>query len=195
MIRILLFSALFISTVISAQVNRCYTNKYVDYRNSINPSFKNNVDEAYNFMLSNLNENTERDFETIRIPVVVHVLYKTENQNLTDSLVRAQIDILNQDYARLNPDTNLTRDIFKPVASTTGIEFYLAQFDPSGAPTNGIIKKQTNVTSFFSLSNLDVMKSEANGGADAWPTDQYMNIWPSVPTVALLFLESGRITV
>ena len=177
MFRILLISTLFISTVISAQVNRCYTNKYIEFRNSLNPSFKSNVDEAYNFMLSNLNENTERDFETIRIPVVVHVLYKTENQNLTDSLVKAQIDILNQDYARLNPDTNLTREIFKPVASATGIEFYLAQFDPSGAPTNGIIKKQTDVTSFFSLTNLDVMKSDANGGADAWPTNQYLNIW------------------
>jgi hypothetical protein len=177
MCRILLLSTLFISSIISAQVNRCYTDKYIEYRNSLNPSFKNDIDSTYNFMLSNLNDNPQRDFETIRIPVVVHVLYKTENQNLTDSLVRAQIDILNQDYARLNPDTNLTREIFKPVASATGIEFYLAQFDPTGLPTNGIIKKQTDVTSFFSLTNLDVMKSEANGGADAWPTDQYLNIW------------------
>lgn len=168
---------MFISTVISAQLNRCYTDKYVEYRNSLNPTFKNNVDDAYNFMLSNLNENSERDFETIRIPVVVHVLYETESQNLTDSLVKAQIDILNQDYARLNSDSNLTREIFKPLASATGIEFYLAQFDPTGALTNGIVKKQTEVNTFFSIINLDVMKSEANGGADAWPTDKYLNIW------------------
>jgi len=175
--KILFITSMFISTVISAQLNRCYTDKYVEYRNSLNPTFKNNVDDAYNFMLSNLNENSERDFETIRIPVVVHVLYETESQNLTDSLVKAQIDILNQDYARLNSDSNLTREIFKPLASATGIEFYLAQFDPTGALTNGIVKKQTEVNTFFSIINLDVMKSEANGGADAWPTDKYLNIW------------------
>jgi hypothetical protein len=177
MFKSILFLAFIFPSLLVCQVNRCYTNNYIEYRNSIHPNYKELLNNTYKHIYTNIYNNRSRELSIIRIPVVVHVLYKTENQNLTDSLVRSQIEILNQDYARLNPDTILTRDIFEPFASATGIEFYLAQFDPSGAPTNGIIKKQTDVTSFFSLSNLDVMKSEASGGADAWPTDQYMNIW------------------
>lgn len=185
--RTLLLLVFFISNSIFAQVNRCYTKEYIEYRNSLNPSYKNNLEETYSFITANIDKNASRDFSTIRIPVVVHVLYKTENQNLTDSLLRSQINILNQDYARLNPDTNLTRDIFKPLASATGLEFYLAQFDPSGAPTTGIVRKQTNVNTFFSITNLDVMKSDANGGSDAWPTDKYLNVW--VCNLAIPFLN------
>ena len=184
--RTLLLLVFFISNSIFAQVNRCYTKEYIEYRNLLNPLFKQNLEECYNLISSSLN-NSPRDFSTIRIPVVVHVLHSAENQNLTDSLVRSQINILNEDFSRLNSDTNLTREIFKPFASATGIEFYLAQFDPSGAPTTGIVRKQTNVNTFFSITDLDVMKSDANGGSDAWPTDQYMNVW--VCNLAIPFLN------
>jgi hypothetical protein len=185
--RILLLLVLLISNAIYAQHIRCYTNEYVNYRNSINPGYKNRIDELHQFVTTNFINNVSRDFEIVRIPVVVHVLYNNESQNLSDSLVQSQINILNEDFARLNPDTNLTRDIFAPVASATGIEFYLAQFDPTGAPTNGIVRKETDVNSFFSITDLDVMKSDANGGSDAWPTNQYLNIW--VCNLAIPFLN------
>lgn len=85
----LLLLVFFISNSIFAQVNRCYTKEYIEYRNSLNSSYKQNLEECYTLISSSINTNSKRDFSTIRIPVVVHVLHSAENQNLTDSLVRS----------------------------------------------------------------------------------------------------------
>ena len=39
------------------------------------------------------------------IPVVVHVVYHTTAENISDNQIRSQIDVLNEDYNQLNPDT------------------------------------------------------------------------------------------
>src|SRR6201999_87843 len=41
----------------------------------------------------------------ITIPVVVHVVYNTSNENISDAQVQSQIDVLNADYQKLNADT------------------------------------------------------------------------------------------
>ena len=41
----------------------------------------------------------------ITIPVVVHVLYNTASQNISNAQIEAQIAVLNNDYQKLNPDT------------------------------------------------------------------------------------------
>jgi hypothetical protein len=110
-----------------------------------------------------------------RIPVVFHVIYRNDAQNVTDEKLLEQLDILNRDYGRLNEDTVNTRQEFLPVAASTGIEFYMAQWDPEGNPTNGITRTETSTNSFW-LTMTD-MKSTANGGKDAWDVNQYLNIW------------------
>ena len=115
------------------------------------------------------------DGEIYRIPVVFHVVYRNDEQNVPDEKLFEQIDILNRDYGRLNEDTVNTRQEFLPVAASTGIEFYLAQWDPEGNPTNGITRTETSTNSFW-LSMTD-MKSTADGGKDAWDVNQYLNIW------------------
>jgi hypothetical protein len=119
-----------------------------------------------------------RSSEIYRIPVVIHVIYNNETQNLTDDKILEQLDILNKDFGRLNEDTMNTRTEFLPVAASTGIEFYLAQWDPQGNPTFGITRTQTNQASFFNLQfDLNRMKSASTGGVDAWDVNQYLNIW------------------
>ena len=54
------------------------------------------------------------------------------------------------------------------------IEFKLATTDPAGNPTTGITRTATATTAF---SDDDSVKSAATGGADAWPSDKYLNIW------------------
>lgn len=66
----------------------------------------------------------------------------------------SQIDALNEDFARLNADTNNTPVAFRTAASATQFQFCLAQRDPSGMTTNGIERRQTTVTSF--TTNDDV---------------------------------------
>ena len=109
-----------------------------------------------------------------RIPVVVHVIWNTAPQNLSEAQINSQIDILNRDFRRTNPDVNSTPGAFLPLTADARIEFFLATVDPNGAPTTGINRRQTTSTSF---SDNDGIKSAATGGANAWPANRYLNIW------------------
>jgi hypothetical protein len=109
------------------------------------------------------------------IPVVVHVVWNTQAQNISDAQIRSQIDVLNQDFRRTNPDSSQVPQVWQPVAADARIEFFLATTDPNGNPTTGIIRTQTQRTSFPQQGNP--VKSAATGGADAWPADVYLNIW------------------
>jgi hypothetical protein len=40
------------------------------------------------------------------IPVVVHVVYNTNAQNISTAQVQSQIDVLNNDFQKLNADTS-----------------------------------------------------------------------------------------
>ncbi len=110
----------------------------------------------------------------IRIPVVVHVLYNTPAQNISDAQILSQIEVLNEDFRKLNADVSNTPEEFAPLASDIGIEFYLATEDPDGNPTNGITRTATDKKNF---STNDHIKRSINGGKDPWPTDRYLNLW------------------
>lgn len=123
-----------------------------------------------------------RDNEVYQVPVVFHIVYNTEAQNLADSVVHSQLEVLNEDFRRNNANASETREIFQPVAADVGIEFVLADVDPNDNPTTGIIRKYTPRTAFelniFSPDlGLDDVKSEATDGSDPWDTERYLNIW------------------
>ena len=109
------------------------------------------------------------------LQTVVHVLWNSANDNLTDSVVQANIDLVNKDLRRQNADTNLTPDYFLPVAADTEIELRLAQADPNGQPTNGVTHTYTDSTKF--RGDFGHMKYDSTGGKTAWNTENYLNIW------------------
>ncbi len=84
----------------------------------------------------------------LRIPVVVHVLYNTSSQNISDAQIISQIEVLNEDFRRQNADASNTPSAFQPVASDPEIEFFLACVDPTGNTSNGITRTYTSITSF-----------------------------------------------
>lgn len=110
----------------------------------------------------------------VTIPVVFHVVYNTAAQNISDAKCIAQLNQLNLDYARMNSDAGNTPAAFAGLAANTQIQFCLAQRDPSGNATTGIIHKSTTTTSFSSNDNV---KKSANGGDNAWDATKYLNIW------------------
>ena len=110
----------------------------------------------------------------IRIPVVVHVVHKLQVQNISDAQIQSQIDVLNEDYRRLNADASLVPPPYAPLAGDTEIEFCLASRDPNGQATNGITRTLTTANTF---SINDAVKRSSTGGKDAWPTNKYLNIW------------------
>jgi hypothetical protein len=117
----------------------------------------------------------QRTGNVITIPVVVHIVYRTTAQNISDAQVQSQIQVLNEDFRRLNADAVNTPSLFQSVAADAEIQFCLATRDPLGNPTNGITRTQTTKTSFSVYT--DDVKYSSQGGKDAWPTDQYLNIW------------------
>jgi hypothetical protein len=110
----------------------------------------------------------------ITIPVVVHIVYNTAAQNISDAQVRSQIEVLNRDYQKLNPDTTAIPEYYSSFAANCGFRFVLAGLDTNGRPTTGIVRKHTNISAF---SIQDDVKFSARGGDDAWDRDEYLNIW------------------
>jgi Pregnancy-associated plasma protein-A len=115
----------------------------------------------------------ERDLPA-EIPVVVHVLHRTDADDISDEQVASQIEVLNEDYAATNEDLKNVPPVFTNLVGVPGLRFALATTDPSGAPTNGITRRRTTVASF---GIDDKMKAEATGGIAAWDTARYLNIW------------------
>ncbi|PRT27458.1 zinc metalloprotease [Bacillus thuringiensis] len=111
----------------------------------------------------------------VKIPVVVHVVWNTEEQNISEEQVHSQIDVLNLDFRAANPDIANVPSVFKDSVSDARVEFFLATKDPNGNQTNGITRTHTTKQSFSYLD--DPVKSQSTGGVNAWPADKYLNLW------------------
>jgi len=110
-----------------------------------------------------------------RIPVVVHVVWNTNAQNISTAQIESQVDVLNQDFRATNPDVSGVPAVWQGIVGDARVEFFLATTDPDGNPTNGITRTETETTSFS--PNGNPVKSVATGGADPWPADRYLNMW------------------
>ncbi len=168
--KILLFVAL-LPTMLFAQRN-CGSMEHLNWIMLNDPA----VQEKMSLIEQQTNEFIQHadpsDRQMVTIPVVVHVLYKSATANISDAQIQSQINVMNNDFRKLNADAANTPSIF--TASDPNIQFCLASVDPSGNATTGITRTATSVTSF---STNNAMKYSAQGGKDAWPSSQYLNIW------------------
>jgi Pregnancy-associated plasma protein-A/Secretion system C-terminal sorting domain len=101
---------------------------------------------------------------SITIPVVVHVLYNTAEQNISDAQVQSQIDVLNEDFTATNSDYRNYDAGYGSVKGDMDINFCLVQ----------VIHKQTKHKSFGLNDN---MKFNKTGGSDAVDPMHVFNIW------------------
>ncbi len=113
----------------------------------------------------------------LTIPVVVHVVHNPADpaQDIGEPQIRSEIDVLNEDFRGTNPDASGVPPVWKALVADSRIEFALATVDPDGKVTNGITRTPTSATSF--TTSADDVKSTGTGGADPWPSDDYLNIW------------------
>ncbi|MCB0641844.1 MAG: T9SS type A sorting domain-containing protein [Phaeodactylibacter sp.] len=164
----LLFAALF-STNMLAQERNCGSMEYLELQKQNDPkrADKLRIIEAHTAQVI---ANQTRVDGIITIPTVVHVIYNTSSQNISSAQILSQIQVLNDDFRRMNADADGTW----PQAADSEIEFCLATVDPQGNSTNGVTRTQTSVTGF---STNDAMKFNSSGGHDAWPAGDYLNIW------------------
>lgn len=176
---VFLIICLSISAIVAAQKN-CFTDAYLQQQKVLDPALMQRISAIESFVRHHaLNSPNTASRETsatgaIKIPVVVHVIYKDASQNVSDAQIQSQIDALNRDFRRKNADTSNTPDRFKNVAADVQIEFALATSDPNGNATTGVIRKATRVTYFTSD---DKIKYNAGGGDNGWDSRYYLNIW------------------
>lgn len=98
------------------------------------------------------------------IPVVVNVLYKTAAENISDTQIQSQIDVLNKDFTATNSDFSSTPAEFATVAANVGITFELVQIN----------RKATTKTSW---GTRDAMKKTKQGGLNPTSPATNLNLW------------------
>ncbi|MCP4122772.1 MAG: T9SS type A sorting domain-containing protein [Bacteroidetes bacterium] len=175
----MLLSLLLITMVSFGQNERnCATLEHMDYLIQQDPQTIERMDQIEAFTQQVIaNGNAERAVDgVITIPVVVHVLWNVNKpqENISDAQIQSQIDVMNEDFRRLNADAANTLPDFVDVATDMEIEFCLASVDPQGNPTTGIERKSSTRGSWGTGTT---MKRTAQGGFDAWPMTSYLNMW------------------
>ncbi len=115
----------------------------------------------------------------ITLPVVFHIVWNSPTENISDQQSLSQLLALNRDFRLTNPSNGLIPPLFQPLAADMEINFCLAQRDPNGLPSSGINRVQTALP-FIGDRIINGRKAicySADGGANAWNPDQYINIW------------------
>ena len=65
--------------------------------------------------------------ELITLPVIVHVVYRTDAENVSDAQVASQIDVLNRDFRAANEDIASVPAPWKSLVGDAKIEFALSE--------------------------------------------------------------------
>jgi hypothetical protein len=134
------------------------------------PGYRERVNQYFDYIQTEIRNHASRiqSDEVLRIPVVIHIVWKNEEENLSDEIIQAQIDVLNEDFRLLNSNKDSLRERFRDRQSDAGIEFDL------------VMVKRIKTTANFNLSLtglVDNVKRPANGGSRAEDTQKFLNIW------------------
>lgn len=170
--------------------------KYLDSKKSGYLDLSNQSMQYIENLLSIQNITKTTDSINV-IPVVFHIVYNNSDENIPDSVIHNQIEVLNDCYRRTNTDTTNTRTLFQNIVSDTKIEFALAETDPFGNPTTGITRTYSDVEFFGGILpyssgqdqeitdwvndslfyNLFRITQDTSGGISPWDTENYLNVW------------------
>jgi len=100
----------------------------------------------------------------LTISVIVHVVFQTDEHNISDGQIQSQIDVLNQDFRATNPDISKLPAVWRPLATDAQLEFSL----------DNVTRTQTD-QGFFTTD--DSVKFSNSGGHDVITPDTHLNIW------------------
>ena len=99
----------------------CGTMEYHERLMQTDPVYRNNriaiENFTENYMRSYLSRGEPLRTGTLIIPVVVHVVYNTAAQNISNAQIQSQIRILNEDFRKLNADVANVPAVFQPLAA------------------------------------------------------------------------------
>ncbi len=169
-----------LSLSVSAQSNRCATMQELEKSLAKDPAIKQRMqlnEAVTQSWIKNNSKKARGGQQIITIPVVVHVIWNTIDQNISDAQIYSQMEVLNEDFRLLNANqiTDNQNNFYYSQADAE-IEFCLAKQDPDGNPTTGITRTQTNRVNWFNIY-WDDIKSTTNGGHDNWDATKYLNLY------------------
>lgn len=109
--------------------------------------------------------NARNSCEIFTVPIVFHIVYANSGANISTEQVLSQLDILNQDYRRMDSTAG------NGPGADTRIQFCLATLDPDGDSTNGITRTQST------LGNHRTTEEDQLKSLVSWDDQRYLNIW------------------
>ena len=78
----------------------------------------------------------------ITIKTVVHVVYKTDEQNISDAQIKSQITALNKDYRATNPDRSKVPAPWKGLVTDARIQFKLIKVTRTKTSARGLLARR-----------------------------------------------------
>ncbi len=107
---------------------------------------------------------------TYVIPVVFHIYGSPQNGDVVDyDTIVNSLNQVNEEFQGLNADYDTVDPNFLGIRSTLDIEFKLAQIDPSGNCTDGVV--------FHPVSSGHGNYGSSIVAADSWDNYKYMNVY------------------
>ena len=164
-----------------AAQRRCASAQYQQHALAVNPFLPGRQLQIETFIRSHMKSgipapyNARPALTTIRIPVIVHIIYHEEEENISTASVNRQIAAMNRDFQRSNADSNNTPDVFKSLAADCSVQFELATVDPLGRASTGIERIHSPVA-HWEIEG-DKVKFSREHGVDGWDSRYYLNIW------------------
>lgn len=170
----------------------CGTVDHIHHLDSVDPNYKENrrnierFTEQYMDDLQRLGKSTasgrEQAGDIITIPIVFHIFHNGDavgsGENISNTLIQAQLDQLNDDFRRTNSDSGNTPSDFTGVAADTEIQFCLAEIKPDGTTTTGI--NRYNISS-YNGDEADCWVSSYIGpkfvSPTIWDRNKYLNFY------------------
>lgn len=116
---------------------------------------------------------------TYTVPVVFHVLHLGETpgsgSNIDDQICFDAITQVNRDYAKQGVDTSSIDVMFQPLYENSKMQFMLAQKDPNGNCTNGVVHHYNPKTVWDQTDLFNYQYSTYATGN--WNPSKYLNIY------------------
>jgi hypothetical protein len=131
-----------------------------------NPAFARKVTETEKSFDTYMRQSKTQQGKptTLTIPVIVHVVYNTPEQNISDDQVQSQIEVLNEDFTATNKDYRNYDAGYGAVKGDADIKFCLVQ-------TRHVSTKKK------SFGANDGVKKVADGGDEAIDPIHALNVW------------------
>lgn len=168
--------SLFFTTPATAQELPC-ANEIIHTQQLKDTSF---IRQLKDLQYKNINNAHQRISGTVlEIPIVVHVLHLGEpvgtGTNISDQQIYDAVRGTNERWRKTNSTEGVDMEI----------EFCLAQFNPDGNPSNGIVRKDASGIPNYSEYGISYIGALGEPGSDEiatknfsnWPHNYVYNIW------------------